>query len=70
MQDLILEVSELIAKYNKPLSVAFINQPFNRVNLARAFSRGFVKNVEDDAPNFCYTIVRIAMLDKECRKSA
>jgi len=64
----VLEASELIAIYNKPLANKFVKEPFNRVNIARAFSAGFVKSSEDDAPSFCYTILEVALLDQENRK--
>ena len=65
MSNLIKEASEIIAEYNKELATKFVNEPFNRVNIARSFSRGFVKNPEDDAPSFCYTILKVALLDSK-----
>ncbi len=64
----ILNASEIIAMYNKPLATKFVNEPFNRINIARAFAAGFVNSAEDDAPTFCYTILEAALLDKEIRK--
>lgn len=59
------EAAAQIAKYNPQLATLFKQNPLKRVEYAMAFSRGFVKNTEDDAPSFCYTIINIAMLSKQ-----
>lgn len=67
-----LNINEAVAKiaeYNPILAKKFFNEPFNRVTLARAFSCGFVKNPEDDAPSFCYDILMFALADKDNRAS-
>jgi len=64
----ISEAAEIIRMYNAQLAEAWMNQPFRRVDIASAFSRGFVVNPEDDAPAFCSIVLRIAYADKEMRQ--
>ena len=70
MQQLINEAAAIIRQYNVALADAFLAQPFRRVELACAFSRGFVQNPEDDAPEFCNLVLRVAYADKEARRLA
>ena len=65
--DIINDAASLIADYNPSLAAMFINQPFKRVDIACAFSRGFVKSPGDDMPKVASIVIRIAMLDKEIR---
>jgi hypothetical protein len=63
----ISEAAEIIRMYNAQLAEMWMTQPFKRVEIANSFSRGFVKNEEDDAPAFCSLIIRIAYADQEYR---
>ena len=68
MADLIKNAGDIIAKYNPDLAACWLTQPFRREQIACAFSRGFVKNAQDDPPAFCMTILKVALADKKMRQ--
>jgi hypothetical protein len=70
MTDLINEAHSIILEYNPQLAQCWIDQPSRRVDLARAFGRGFVKNEGDDMPEFCWFVLRMALADQKLRKLA
>jgi hypothetical protein len=70
MDDLIKEAASIIRDYDPALAEAFISNPFRRIDLACAFSSGFVKSPEDDAPEFCNIILRVAYADRDARRLA
>lgn len=58
----------IIGEYHPKLAQIFRENPMKRVEIARGFSAGFVENPEDDSPNFCYTIIEVALHDREHRR--
>lgn len=67
MNDLINETAALIRQYNPRLAEAFINQPFRRVDLAQAFSRGFADSIGGDIHPAANAVLRVAYADRDAR---
>lgn len=63
MQDLINQAAEMIRPYNAKLADMFLNQPFQRVNLADAFEAGFKSGPSE----YTQAIRRVADLDRRMR---
>jgi hypothetical protein len=70
MESTINEVAEILATYSKGLAEAWLTKPFNRVNLACAFSRGLVDSDDADPTPLGSLVIRVAMLDQRMRKGA
>jgi len=62
------ETAELIAGYNPALARLWIAQPFQRVNIARAFAAGFRRESDDSDPHpAALAVLNVALLDREAR---
>jgi len=61
-------VTALLMDFSEGLAEAWATQPFRRVDLARAFARGFVKNPEDDPHPTALLVLKVAMLDQDLRR--
>lgn len=70
MHNLITETADLIRQYNPRLAAAFEAQPFRRVELARAFARGFVTDAADDVHPVAAAVLRVAYADRDARIAA
>lgn len=64
MENLISEACDLIHPFNPDLAKAFQEQPFNRVNLALAFARGFKEDLNQTAS----LVLQVAYLDRTSRE--
>lgn len=69
VSNMIIESAELIKKYNVALGLAFVEQPLRRVDLAYAFAAGFAKADTDDIHPHADLVIRVALADKEIRRS-
>jgi hypothetical protein len=69
MEELIKSAAELIAQFNPSLAVKFQDEPLNRVTVAHAFARGFVKEVTDDPEPLAVKVIEVAYLDRRFRQS-
>lgn len=72
MTKTILETARLIADFDVALARKWMNEPFNRVNMAYAFASGFNagKDESEDIHPTADIVIRVAMLDREMRKEA
>ena len=68
MIDLLNSAADIIRGYNSDLASAFLAHPFRRVDIARAFSRGFVEREDQDPPEHCVLVLRVALADRENRR--
>jgi len=65
MQNLINQAADLIKQYNPKLAIIWNTQPFNRVNAALAFAKGF--NGEDINAT-ASLVLQVAYLDRDYRE--
>ena len=68
--ELINDAANVLAQFSVELAEAFRSQPFRRVDLARAFARGFVRDSGEDIHPTAEVILRVALLDREMRAAA
>lgn len=70
MTNAISTASDAIADFNPQLAEVFRDQPFQRVNAAKAFAAGFAKNPEDDIHPVAALVLEIALFDRAMRALA
>lgn len=69
MQDIINSTVDILAKFSPDLAEMFRTQPFNRVDIAVAFAAGFVQNNSDDPNPIAMTVLKVAFLDRDSRRT-
>jgi hypothetical protein len=70
MQDVISSAAAIISKYNAELARCFLSQPFRRVEIAMAFSKGFEKSMGGDIHPAASLVLRVAYADRDMRVAA